>query len=484
MRELKTIEAVVKANQSTYISLLKDCKRMCFDAAGAAGITIEEIYSREKRSSSQSEFKDDVKILRKLNSEGKTVSRENIMEIQDLVGTTSVVRYADEGEILIGELRNLAQGLSIQLSEPRRIEAKDGYYATHIIASRIRNAVNYNCEIQIKTMLHNAWSVKMHDLTYKPAGYLDPRMSALMTSVAKTIDSLEIQSALIRDMITSGWNVEADTRKLARETMLKQIGTYFAKQLAEEPALKSFDLIDRIDKDGYSLAQCNADDEQLKGLLSEVQALKSEPAKFRFAWLAIAKLAALRPHRELSELLDIIIDNWLLALEKKQIEATVEEIESVPLIFYARGDHDRAIDCSNRILEAFPAFSDDLEPRIRANLVAFRIEQAYHIMPEGRAFRENLERELRQELARLVMSPHMQQNPSALRDSEGLLEIVFAQDLEQVRKGIAICHEAAKLPSTDTDVVIESFEDLNVRLGWRRYFELEVILNGAGRIKK
>src|SRR5262249_42078249 len=114
----------------------------------------------------------------------------------------------------------------MSVSKPEVHENRAGYWATHIVCSSRFGAERLNCEIQVKTILHDAWSAKMHDLTYKPIGVLDPKLNQLMASVATTIESLEKQSVLIRDMIKANWNVEEKTRRAARHEVFTTLLAY------------------------------------------------------------------------------------------------------------------------------------------------------------------------------------------------------------------------------------------------------------------
>ena len=144
------------------------------------------------------------------------------------MGLTVVVKYPDKIPVVIDAIRNGLKSKKIKVGRDEVHVDKDGYFATHVVCSGLFTGENLNCEIQLKSLLHDAWSAKMHDLTYKPTGVLDPKLNALMASVARTIESLEEQSILIRDMIKANWNVEEKTRRAARHELFASMLAYGA----------------------------------------------------------------------------------------------------------------------------------------------------------------------------------------------------------------------------------------------------------------
>jgi len=139
------------------------------------------------------------------------------------VGLTLVVSYPDQIDDVIHVLEEELKHASIIIEERENHQRKNGYFATHLVCRGVQGVEILKCEIQLKTLLHDAWSAKMHDLTYKPVGMLDPRLAALMASIADTIDSVENQSQLIRGMIKASWNVEEKARRAARQTFLRVV---------------------------------------------------------------------------------------------------------------------------------------------------------------------------------------------------------------------------------------------------------------------
>ena len=56
----------------------------------------------------------------------------------------------------------------------------------------------------------------------------------------------------------------------------------------------------------------------------------------------------------------------------------------------------------------------------------------------------------------------------------GLIDITFATSTEQVRAGIVKIGTAVEKAAPREQAVSDAYADLNMRRGWRRYFEVEV----------
>jgi len=145
-------------------------------------------------------------------------------------------------------------------------------------------------------------------------------------------------------------------------------------------------------------------------------------------------------------------------------------------MFYVIGDIDRAIDYSGRLLTDpnFNALSDEDRMFIDFNIASFLVEREYHSPTRDSHTRAQLCAEID---AILNSEPLSSQNDiaSSVLDTRGLAKITFASTKEQARQGIEDCVRAVSLAPSEEAEVTAAYMELNVRLGWRRYFELENI---------
>ena len=173
------------------------------------------------------------------------------------------------------------------------------------------------------------------------------------------------------------------------------------------------------------------------------------------------------------------VDAWLDVVPRLLQEGKIEEKEigSVPLVYYVIGDIDRAIEYAEH-LNSDPAFSD-LSKRARTNIdfnrATFLIEREYHHPTKNQAMKDGL----RQEIEKVLRNPDLRSMSatldveSSIEDTMGLLKITFARTQDEARAGIEHCVKARGLSTPEEQTVSNAYADLNLRLGWRRYFELE-----------
>jgi ppGpp synthetase/RelA/SpoT-type nucleotidyltranferase len=129
-------------------------------------------------------------------------------EIQDLVGTRVVVRRRHRLEDAHRAIKAVAsaQGWSVIGEEQRGSEAENahvpGYQAVHLILQTDPHDPSTTVEVQIMTMLQNAWAVLQHDLVYK--GTPDPVLSRRATSLAGLLELAEKEFEDLRLAVSGG----------------------------------------------------------------------------------------------------------------------------------------------------------------------------------------------------------------------------------------------------------------------------------------
>lgn len=477
MNSTQAAEEFLSQYGHDYIDLLETIRALCQGMKKATHRSdIDDVYSRGSDPANEGEFKSAAKIASKVFLRAGETHAQAFLQLSDIVGLTVVVRYPDQVEGVVSGIHDALKTRHIQLLEVQTHEAKNGYYATHLICQGRRAGELLKCEIQVKTMLHNAWSAKMHDLTYKPSGALDPRMEQLMTSIADTIESLEIQSGLIRDLITANWDVEQETRRAARNAVFESMLDYSDKVWGSKTPQAFRDL-------GLEVANAtwvdtvSKDDPRLVKLMDRIDAYCSDPSALRFGWMLAGRLASQRVNTDLARFFAKHAQVWLTRapalLRANEIEAV--EVRAVPLVFYVIGDLDAAIAQSDRIADDpnFPLSKADRHI-IDLNRANFLIEREYHQPTRHDASR----RQLREDILAIIDDPALNEGAdpnmrSCIMDTKGLFEITFGETSKDARRGLELCIRSTAL-AEDDKVVTDAYLDLNMRLGWRRYFDLEL----------
>ena len=206
----------IEANSKQYNILLKDVKKACEKVETIEKQNVKSVYSRGSKQQSSSELKETWKLPKKLlKLRMESGARKVWKDLPDVIGVTVVVYYPDQIKPILQQIIDELDGQNIKPDGEIRIKTEFGYHAAHaVVVSKQIHHSGLRCEIQCKTMLHDAWATKMHDLTYKPMGYLEPRLQLLMEAFGDTLERVERQSQAIRDMIMEKWNVEGERRRL------------------------------------------------------------------------------------------------------------------------------------------------------------------------------------------------------------------------------------------------------------------------------
>ena len=477
MREVQSADIFLKTYGKDYKELLLAVQDVCRRVQQTIGAdVIDSIYTRGESSGEENIFKEPGKIANKVRQKGQTPGTKAYLALNDIVGLTVVVKYPNSIPSVISAIRKGLRSKKIAVGLPEEHTNRGGYFATHVVCSGVFSAETLNCEIQLKSILHDAWSAKMHDLTYKPTGVLDPKLNALMASVANTIESLEQHSILIRDMIRSNWNVEEKTRRIARHELFESMLAYGADVWRADAGPKLNALRQQIEDASAQIAKEPKDGKTVSKLTAAVERCCHDPNELRFAWMMAGRIASLRTSPDLDRFFTTQVDAWLSSaaglLQAGKIAE--KEIGSVPLLYYVIGDIDRAVEYAEYLV-ADPEFSA-LSKRTKAinnfNRATFLVEREYHHPTQNSAIKAKLRAEIEEILAHSDMAV-MPNAESSILDTRGLLRITFAQSQDEVRAGIEDCVRARTLSPPEERTVSDAYADLNLRLGWRRYFELE-----------
>jgi ppGpp synthetase/RelA/SpoT-type nucleotidyltranferase len=474
MTDYASVSGYLEQFRTDYLDLLGKVVECCRTVQAELGSdVVANVYTRPDTGSGP--FKDVRGIVMKLRRQGARTA-QSFVELGDVIGLTVVVQYPDQRDLFFGVLRSRLAG-RVKVGEVERHENKNGYFAHHAICTRRYGVNTLRCEVQVKTLLHDAWSKKMHDLTYKPGGKLDARLKAMMIANATTIETVEQQSQLIRNMIQGGWDVERDARLAARESVFEQMLHYSGtiwKDLAEAEDIQS--LHEAIEAGTEWLPEEAQDSDRLESLLERLEKVGGRPELDRFGWILSGRLASLRPddHRLVRATI-MHVDRWLTSAPEqlRSGAVTAREVMAVPLMFYLMGQLELSVDYADRLLanEAF-AFDERTRAKLIFNRANSVVELEYHSPSQAGGDREELERQAR---AALVV-PGLRDNEeidASILDLEGLIDITFAGTTEQVRAGIVKVGAATAAAKDPERAVSDAYADLNMRRGWRRYFEVE-----------
>jgi ppGpp synthetase/RelA/SpoT-type nucleotidyltranferase len=449
-----------EANDAAYRSLLSTVETSCKEVKRELGEgVVYRVYGRAEKQSDHAVYKSRTKIAMALIRTGDP-TRARIEDVADIIGLTIVVNYPDQISAVADLIINKAAKSRINAAIPKQMKS-GGYYATHVNLTSDHQDHRYKkCEVQIKTVLHDAWGAKTHDLTYKPKGPFDRRFESMMQVFGDALDAIDKQSEVLRDLIEERWRAERQWRRVAGKALLETLPNW---QLHGDAAKT---LRQKIEQRMGWLRTCPREDEELQEILAEISRLGEARERYLLeALLAISRdredglREAIRRARE-----------WLGACTNMGFASSVNPIEiwSVPLVMQACDDIDGAVEAGEQLLSGAIKLSDRDRALTSLNLANHMIEREYYkpSLPEIR------KGEILHRIEELV-DQSGEYDLGALIDTKGMICVVFSENPQDIREAIDKIAEGRRLaPEHETDVATAYFE-LNTRLAWRRLLDLE-----------
>ncbi|OSI20529.1 hypothetical protein [Bradyrhizobium canariense] len=422
-------------------------------------------YTRARKQSGE-EFKDRAKIIHKLMEGRAADSNFRIDQIADMVGLTVVVYYPDQVGTFLQAFAAEAKKQALYLDKfadgkVGKVHKDRGYHATHVrIGYRSVGTEKLRVEMQIKTMLHDAWGAKTHDLTYKPAGELDPRLKALMESFGESLQAIEVQSQTLRDSILSRVELMRSKRRDARLQLMSKLTGQSIKSPEGREAYEN--LILRIKEDHDHLSTCPPRDADLADVLASIKRLEELGVGAKDRLKLIVALASYRD----DEILDPTVDDALDAWKREEQESGGTDammqvwIESTSL--YQTNRLSDAIATLRRFLAAHEV---DKQTAVLANNLVNYITEACLDRPK-------IDKDAEQEVASLLhkIEPFGDTfERSAYLNTRGAYLVVFG-DESKLDEGLGLIWEASKLLSSGE--AGHGYCELYQSHGWRRKLRL------------
>lgn len=441
MTDLTNTEAFITRHKEGYRELAEQVLAVCKDVQKSTSGIIYRAYSRAEKQNGN-ELKDASKILEKIQP---PVNDEKLLALHDIIGVTIVIYYPDDATSVFERVKKALRPHSIKIAKPPRIH-NEGYYALHaVLRSSKGNQSGLYCELQIKTVLHDAWSAKMHDLTYKPAGSIDGRLKGLMEAVSSQIEAIEQQSITIRNIITGRQRLETRAFQTLCDTMFRILEEGILEQtiMSNTIAAKWSKQIDAVRKRAL---KGNSDVRTVQKIIDEIDKKCIKPPLIQVGWLLVAKLGGGLLFGDRTRDVATQVDRFL-RFARSGGEGTdfhPSVFMNIPNAFYVVGDLRRAAEYSDLLCQGSYPLDDESKLGLHYNGLTYLLELE-HIKPTRSAA---LRKQLQRQIADAIADPRMQERPnaaSAVMDSHGLFKIVFGETPQEIRDGIDLCTRSAAI---------------------------------------
>lgn len=460
------VKLFIEQNQAKYERLVQKTVNVLDQIKDTLGPNvIKYIYTRADKQETGSYLKSNQKIARALTvlrSSGQENAKP--IDVQDIAGATIVVCYVDYIDVVSTEIKTRAADFATVVSE-KNIN-RNGYFAKHIIIKgRLASFRNLYCEIQIKTMLHDAWGTKTHDLTYKSGGYTDSALKTIMEQFGENLQLIEQQSVLLRDSIRQKWSVERTRRQVARQSMLIALNYVFPNAIepVEKPEYKEI-------KDRLAQQDTAANWRQIESDIYEYRSAgKITSAESLFL---ICLLAA-----EVREDDCLLIAYDVLRETANYVDISCGGAYIYPLAMSALGDLEGAIDITEIMIQKLENLPNETEEakmeleRLYFNYANFLVERAVFsggLTGDAAKALEGKVLTLMDKAQRLE-----KEDSSAFADLRGMLRVATAERSSEIIEALHLIENGFHESNADDREIARAYYELNRRAAWRRILELE-----------
>lgn len=254
------INGFIDANRQRYLNDLAKIRDMVDDMV-ATHRELRCIYKIYSRGSLQNgdELKSSRKIRLKFDEFNfyLGIGEASVFDVPDIVGLTIVVSYPSDistvserfdalveaGELVVPFPVGKAATVGKIVTRYGRAIESGGYYACHYNVRLPAISSGPICEVQIKTLLHDAWGAKTHDLTYKPAGKIGAELLDSFELLGTNLANLDLQSDVLRASIVRTASVRESKRRRLQVAILRENAASRIGRVADADAQNKLTLL-------------------------------------------------------------------------------------------------------------------------------------------------------------------------------------------------------------------------------------------------
>lgn len=236
----KAVKSFLAENRDKFINSLNKIQGLINKSL--SGIRVYKIYSRKDMQGD--DLKNPRKVRLKFNSYYKGEDSASLWTTPDIIGFTIVVSFPSEISKVCEAIDSLIDEQKLRIapkSKDHSLETQNnessnpiitkygraitsqGYFACHynVVESGPGKLTKPVCEVQIKTILHDAWGAKSHDLTYKPSSKIDGDLVRSFEVLGDMLAKIDEHSDIVRKGIERAFAVRARKKAPVLEASIK-----------------------------------------------------------------------------------------------------------------------------------------------------------------------------------------------------------------------------------------------------------------------
>ncbi|EEW59623.1 RelA/SpoT domain protein [Ruegeria sp. TrichCH4B] len=421
-------------------------------------------------------IKSDKKIAIKLYKWSRSApesSKPKPQDVHDIAGVTIVCNYPSDTDEVSRFLEETAQFRDFHIEKMRFVDPSSarGYRAYHAIATGKNRYRGLNCEIQIKTLLTMSWGAKTHDLTYKPNGHIDPRLTIYMDKLTNVAQILDEQSEILKSLIQSA-NERDEERKTAARTQLL---------LGASKSTDSFiiDTLERLQADSPRLAVADFDDEALCEILESIDSYIAQHGLSKEICRLIALFSINRSFLDFNDWAIEKIDELIATIDEADRKAVISALAFRSAVCMSLGEYEESIATARSVCDLTQEIGESpAEINAKANLAYYLSEAFFHRAFDEASGAGEIIRDATDacaaEALQIIDSLKKDHFPEGeiehrVMDTLGAVLIVCSHDESGVRDGLRFCHEAKSLANGEAwETAASAFFSLHEKRAFRR----------------
>lgn len=349
-------------------------------------------------------------------------------KVRDLVGVKILCPFRTDAEEVAKYL--FAQTERIRVIEPNvgagRRDDPEGYrgfnFSVYPAMGRRFELTSLYCEVQIKTLIEEAWDAMTHDLTYKRREAIPPRLGDMFSALSTTLAGADRTGEAIRGEIEDFFEQFGKHRHVAAVQFFSKAVGPVNELRQRHPDLLAIPALDQdagVDENAFAPDAVAATNEALRRDISE-RGLRRDHCR-------IATLVALcsRAPGEAAYAIRLAGD-----LVMTSPGSAWDEMLRASVL-WALGRFDASVESAERALAQPADEQEDLLPA----------DYCYYVA-DAKVFHAFVPVETEASALRLAEQLSAHQNPGP-QDTAGFVLIVFGPDDETVRRGMKLVEEVS-----------------------------------------
>ena len=420
---------------------------------------IYRIYTRADKQIGGEKLKSHLGIAKKLaqwRDDNKESRRIIVNEIHDIIGVT-VVTYFESDVVIVANALGKSRFKTFSVHSDALIERAD-YNARHIVVRQNGKGFGIGgvlCEIQIKSLLHDSWSTRTHDI-YKDQDGLPDTVVRRVGALTSLVKALEIESDLLREELQK----EARDDGIRRDAAALQLFYGLTQKATDKSDDLNSALAKVLIKERAYFADCAFDDPVLVSTVKQWESARQNTNDHQAACRFIAMLALLRTSRDFDEEALGALDLWVDTASQDADKANALSLRA--LSNWALGRIHEAVSTARELVQF--AQTRGLNGATAKCNLSYYLAELYYEMGDQAIADEVAALEEAFEMAgddRQLMS---------LLDSRGAVKIMTGASRSAIFDGLRMCEQAHQW-STSTQVdqnIFQLFYELHEHRAVRR----------------